>query len=116
MKLISTRRRAERHTAGWSGRYRLADDPEMAWRPCWVLDVSDTGAGLRLPPEDRTLLTAAYQRLELEVLDRAGEPAGIMLRGTVRTVLDTDQGRRVGFEFTGFTDVERELLAILLSE
>jgi hypothetical protein len=117
MKLLhGTRRGAERHLAGWSGRYRLTDDPDMAWRPCQVHDVSDTGAGLELPGEDRMILSAAYQRVELEVRNRAGQPAGIVPRGTVRNVTDTDHGQRVGFEFCGLTDLERDVIAVLLNE
>ena len=110
---LGARRAAERDQAHWLGRYSVERCPELGSGQCRVVGVSLAGAGVELfgPAIDNTC--GERLLLELQVVDP--EPAGICLRGLIRSVDTTDQGGvRVGLEFVDLRDLERVVLASLL--
>jgi hypothetical protein len=84
---------------GWVGHYAIVSRPDLGWRECLVLDVSETGLGMvlfGLWPEDTHTALDVVVRIEP---DRDADP--VEVRGTVRNSTPVTFGDlRVGIEFT----------------
>jgi hypothetical protein len=104
------RRRAPRELAGLHGVYLLAVRSDLGWHDCYLLDVSEFGAGARFrgpSPEvgDDVLIC----------VDGPEGPASIRLHATVRHVrADYFGATRAGIEFAPLGPEHRESLLRLL--
>ncbi len=105
MGLGRFKRRGERHSVDWFGRYRLTSDPGAAWCRCRVVDVSAAGAGLELLGP----VPAVGSRVVVE-LETAG--GGIQVTGVVRRV--EGAGGHVGVEFVDLTPLATDVLLSVL--
>ena len=105
------RRRAPRvHTAGWSGKCIVEDDPEAGWSECRLLDVSLLGLGLELlgdVPHD-----VIGRRLVVDV--DVGESISIRLVGLIRRLGPGHPGwTRAGLDFEGLCESEQSVLKVI---
>ena len=106
---MERRRRVPRIDAGWSGKYRFEDDPNSAWSPCRLVDISILGVGLELFGFTRKDLVGHTLVVQLEA--PAGASVTFRLVGKVRyTGPGSLGGTRVGIEFIDLSDTEREIL------
>jgi hypothetical protein len=103
------RRRTERKSVGWAGRYALEGSSD--WYECTVENVSQRGAGLLLRGDTAVALG---QRLVIE-LDRIGTtPVSLRIRGIARTVgvAFTGVGVDIGVELAVDAPHERAALRL----
>ena len=107
---LQTARRSRRLAMRWPARYMPPGDE--CWVDCSVVDLSIDGAALEIPlpaeePQGRVAV-------ELQSVD--AQPIGLQLLAKVRHWNDTGDGLlRIGVEFEGTTNLERFMLANLVS-
>jgi c-di-GMP-binding flagellar brake protein YcgR len=110
---VTEQRRSQRYDVEWACRYRLTR--RSPWRPCRLIDVSDTGAAFEpyelLPDE------TPVGEIELMLSSPSGSPDPFRLIGQVRHLTRTSLGRtRVGIRFTEVDEHERERLRELAEQ
>ena len=111
MGVFKERRRARRELAGLHGTYLLAARSELGWHDCYLVDVSEYGAGARL----RGPSAEPGDDLVVRV-DVPGGTESIRLQATVRHVrADFFGATRAGVEFMSVTPDQHEALLCLLS-
>ena len=110
MGVFKERRRARRELAGLHGTYLLAARSELGWHDCYLVDVSELGAGARLrgpSPEPGDDLVIC--------VDVPGGADSIRLEATVRHVrADFFGATRAGVEFMSLEPDQRQTLLYLL--
>jgi hypothetical protein len=96
------RRFLPRQFADWGGTYLIEADPERRWRDCRVIDISSAGAGVELIDAPREAAEGGHIFI------------AVHLRGEIRHTGPPKGNRlRVGTQFAGLTDAERDYLASL---
>jgi PilZ domain len=104
---VTEQRRSQRHDVEWVCRYRLLRP--SAWRPCRLIDVSDTGAAFE--PFELSLEETPAGVIELMLSTPTGVAEPFRLVGQVRHLTRTSLGRtRVGIRFTDVDAAERTRL------
>ena len=104
---MTEQRRSQRHDIQWVCRYRLLKPSD--WRPCRLIDVSDTGAAFE--PFELSLEETPAGVIELMLSSPTGEAEPFRLVGQVRHLTRTSLGRtRVGIRFTDVDAAERTRL------
>jgi hypothetical protein len=110
METRASRRRDERRSGVWCGRYRRRS--ALRWIECRVIDVSSRGASIEVPGG-----VAIGDRIDVEfrVLGGAGVP--VRLVALVRNGRLVSSGScRLGIEFVDVTDTGREDLGTVLKQ
>ena len=103
-------RRSRRTEMRWPARYMAPGDE--CWSECMVVDLSLGGAALEMPMPDHE----PQGRLALEFDSVDAQPTGLRLLGRVCYWDGTAGGHlRVGIEFEQMTNLERYMLANLVS-
>jgi hypothetical protein len=104
---VTEQRRSQRYDVEWVCRYRLLRP--SPWRPCRLIDVSDTGAAFE--PFELSLEETPAGEVEMMLSTPSGTAEPFRLVGQVRHLTRTSLGRtRVGIRFTDVDASERERL------
>ncbi len=108
---METRRRLHRQSVGWAASYRLAGEPDGAWRDCRVVDISMLGLGITFDHPNPSELSG---RLISVNLPGDGSCVNVRLEGEIRNATAT-MGRdiRVGIEFIRLSETEQAITAVL---
>lgn len=108
---IDDRRRASRHTAGWTGFCHVEGEEAAGWRDCRIVDISLLGLGLRMQhPKPDDLMG---RRISVD-LPAIGEAVNIHFEGVVKNVeRATLRSVRIGIEFVQPSSTERAILEAL---
>jgi len=94
----------------WAARYLEQGSSDLGWRDCRVLDISRGGAALEIAPHDTVEGIVA-----LELYAFGDTRRNIAVSGEVRHSTRLPSGaKKVGLEFTGISESEEQLLALLL--
>ena len=110
MGVFKERRRARRELAGLHGTYLLVAQSELGWHDCYLVDVSEYGAGVRF----RGPSPESGDDLVIRV-DVPGGAESIRLQATVRHVrADFFGATRAGVEFMVLAPDQRDALLCLL--
>jgi hypothetical protein len=100
-----------RHASGWRGSWRLAEDSELDWQDCRVVDMSVRGLGITFVHSDPSVLWG--RRLCVE-LPGGASSVNVRLEGKIEHVMQTiNRDVRVGIEFTELSQTERAITAVL---
>jgi hypothetical protein len=110
---VTEQRRSQRYDVEWVCRYRLLRP--SPWRPCRLIDVSETGAAFE--PFELALDETPVGEIELMLSTPTGAAEPFRLVGQVRHLTRTSVGRtRVGIRFTDVDPSERERLRDLAEQ
>jgi hypothetical protein len=109
---VEQRRRGPRRGACWPGRFKAEGHRRGQWHECLVVNISPLGVGLDLDgPIPKDLIG---QRIAVEFHIPAGISVNIRLMGEVRHVAnDVRGGARIGMEFVGLSETERNILGAI---
>jgi len=108
------RRRLPRQETRWPGKYLVEGAPGRLWGACEVLDISILGAGLEFSgviegPDD--LIGC---RILVDVQTPVGASITLQIMGEIRYLnAGSRGGSRVGIEFGGLSETEKEILNVL---
>jgi len=105
------RRRAERQPTAWAGFCHIAGESPSMWRDCEVIDISMFGLGITFHhPQPWELVN---RRIVVDI-SAIGDAVNIRLEGEIKDAAFTLEGDiRVGLEFTGLSETEQAIAAVL---